>query len=87
MLYDNEIDHIEIYVDGTNVVDAIYGDARQDVDRDYPGREGAPNFGYVYDLETTLYPNGSHTLQAIAVNKAGNKATLTPESLAVIVRN
>jgi hypothetical protein len=82
-----KMDRVEIYVDGQYVGNAIYGNPRPDVDHDYPGRPGAPNFGFRYNLDTTSYSNGSHALEALAINSAGNKNPLTPEKLIITVKN
>jgi hypothetical protein len=50
------------------------------VANDYPGRDGSPNFGYSFELDTTLYDNGPHTLSALAFGSSGNQGTLYPES-------
>jgi hypothetical protein len=44
-------------------------------------------FGFIYHLDTTAYKNGTHTIQAIAVNRAENKKPLTPENLTVTIIN
>ena len=79
-LDDSPIDRVEIYLDGEYIGDAIYGDPRPDVANDYPGRDGAPNFGYSFQLDTTLYDNGLHTLYALAFSSSGDQGTLYPES-------
>jgi len=81
------IDRVEIYLDGKYIGDAVYGDPRPDVDHDYPGREGAPNFGYIYQLNTTLYENGPHTLSALAVGSAGDQVYMSPENLSITLQN
>ena len=86
-LDDNGIDRVEIYLDGNYIAEAFYGTPREDVDHDYPGQAGAPNFGFTYNLDTTAYSNGPHTIQALAINKAGNKKPLAPESLAITINN
>ena len=58
--------------------EASYGISRPDVDRDYPGLPGAPNFGFLYPLDTTTLSNGTHTLEVLAVDTAGNTSLLKP---------
>jgi hypothetical protein len=82
-----KMDRVEIYLDGNYLGKATYGSPRPDVDHDYPGRPGAPNFGYSYNLDTTTYSNGPHTIMALAVNSAGKKQPLTPEALAITISN
>ncbi len=82
-----KIDRVEIYLDGQLIGNATYGDPRPDVEHDYPGRPGTPNFGFVFNLDTNSYSNGSHTLEAIAINSSGNKSTLTPGKFTIITNN
>ncbi|HKJ37621.1 MAG TPA: amidohydrolase family protein, partial [Anaerolineales bacterium] len=70
---DGPIDRIELYLDGEYIADAVYGVSRPDVANDYPGRDGAPNFGYSFELDTTLYSNGTHTFSAVAYGPSGNQ--------------
>ena len=81
------IERVEIYLDGEYIGDAIYGDPRPDVANDYPGREGAPNFGYIFQLDTTLYENGPHTLSALAFGPSGDQGYMTPENLNFTIEN
>ncbi|HSM70592.1 MAG TPA: amidohydrolase family protein [Anaerolineales bacterium] len=81
------IDRIEIYLDGENIGDAVYGDPRPDVAADYPGREGEPNFGYSFQLDTTQYGNGPHTLSAVAFSLSGDQGYLIPETLSFVIEN
>ncbi len=81
------IQRVEIYLDGKYIGDAVYGDARPDVAHDYPGRDGAPNFGYSLQLDTTLYSNGIHTLSAVAFDPSGNQCTMYPESQRFTIEN
>ena len=84
---DGPIDRVEIYLDGEYIGNAIYGDSRPDVANDYPGREGAPNFGYSFQLDTTLYENSTHTLSALAIGPLGDQAYMYPESLNFTIAN
>jgi len=81
------IDRVEIYLDGEYIGNAVYGASRPDVANDYPGREDSPNFGYTFELDTTLYSNGSHTLSAMAFGVSGNQGTLYPESVNFTIAN
>ena len=82
-----KIDRVEIYIDGQFIHNATYGSPRPDVEHDYPGRPGTPNFGYIFNLDTTSYSNGSHTIEAIAIDSSGNKSPLIPEKLTIIINN
>ena len=81
------IDRVELYLDGKYIGNAVYGASRPDVANDYPGRDNSPNFGYTFQLDTTLYENGSHTLYAVAFGVSGNRGTLSPESVNITIEN
>ncbi|HMJ60175.1 MAG TPA: hypothetical protein VK493_00370, partial [Bryobacteraceae bacterium] len=55
---------------------------RPDVCNAYPGRQGCPNVGWSYSLDTTLTPDGAHTLTVTA-----NGATTKSVSRKIIVAN
>lgn len=84
---DGRIDRVEIYLDGELIGNAVYGDPRPDVANDYPGREGSPNFGYTFRLDTTRYSNGPHTLSALAFGHPDDQAYMYPENLDFIIEN
>ena len=81
------IDRVELYLDGKYIGNAVYGESRPDVAHDYPGRDNSPNFGYSFQLDTTLYENGHHTLSALAFGVFGNKGNLYPERVAITIEN
>jgi len=78
---------VEVFLEGTRVGQATYGLAREDVDRDYPGLTGAPNFGFVYQLNTRASANGSHVLEVRASDAAGNTSLLRPGKVTINIRN
>jgi hypothetical protein len=78
---------IEIIVDGNTIGKAEYGEARLDVAKDYPGIDGAPNFGFVYHLDTTSVTNGSHTVEVMATDTTGNTSLLIPGKITIDVNN
>jgi len=78
---------VEVFLDGTRVGQATYGLAREDVDRDYPGLTGAPNFGFVYQLNTRASADGSHVLEVRASDTAGNTSLLRPGKVTINIRN
>jgi predicted amidohydrolase YtcJ len=86
-LDDTPIERVEIYLDDQYIGDAVYGDPRPDVANDYPGREGAPNFGYSFQLDTTLYENDPHILSALAFDSSGDQGYLYPESVSITIDN
>jgi len=69
---------LEVYLDGEYIGDALYGTPRPDVADDYPNREGSPNFGFSFSLDTTKYSNGTHTISISAINNVGNKSDIYP---------
>lgn len=72
-----QIASISISVDGIPFGDASYGGARADVCAVYPGEPGCPNVGWDVLLDTTLLPNGSHTLGVTAISSTGQSSTIT----------
>jgi hypothetical protein len=81
------IERVEIYLDGELIGEAFYGESRPDVANAYPGREGSPNFGYSFQLDTTLYSNGIHTLSALAFSTLDDNAYLVPETVEFSIEN
>ena len=81
------IDRVEIYIDGEYIGNAVYGVPRPDVAADYPGRDGEPNFGYSFQLDTSLYGNGPHTLSVVAYSLSGSEGYLIPETLSFTIEN
>jgi len=84
---DRKVAKIEIRIDGIRLGEASYGISRPDVDRDYPGLPGAPNFGFLYPLDTTTLSNGAHTLEVLAMDTAGNTSLLKPGRLTINILN
>jgi len=84
---DGPIDRVEIYLDSEFIGEATYGDPRLDVDNVYPGRQGAPNFGYSFQLDTTQFSNGLHTLSALAFGPPDDKTYMYPENLEFTIEN
>lgn len=67
---------VSILVDGVSYGDAVYGGNRADVCASYPGEAGCPNVGWDSSLDTTLLPNGDHTLQVTVTDAQGVHATV-----------
>ncbi|MBN2102603.1 T9SS type A sorting domain-containing protein [bacterium] len=63
---------IRAYVDGVLVDHATYNVYRQDIAALYPDYENANGAGAWFDLNTTAYENGLHTIQWTATDNAGN---------------
>ena len=55
---------------------AIRNLPRPDVCNAYPGRQGCPNVGWSYSLDTTLIPDGAHTL-TVTANGTATKSVST----------
>jgi hypothetical protein len=78
---------IDIYLDGKCLGQANYGLSRGDVARDYPGLPGTPNFGFVYHLDTSLFKNGRHVIEAWAFDQVGNISLLKPGKVTININN
>lgn len=70
------ISSIAISVDGVQKGNASYGGSRPDVCAAFPGT-GCPNVGWAFWLDTTLLPNGTHTLAATATPANGDQITIS----------
>lgn len=84
---DHGVAEIEIRLDGRAIGLAQYGHARPDVDRDYPGLSGGPDFGFRFELDTALLPNGLHVLEAVATDLSGNTFALRPGPITIEFKN
>ena len=72
---------VDVFVDGSQVGSATYG-------LDFPGVgiawPGAPvQVGFHYDLNTTRFTNGSHSIVAKATDTAGHVATLQTKQITI----
>lgn len=68
---------IAVSIDGVSRGSAMYGGSRPDVCVVFPSRAGCPNVGWVFWLDTTLIPDGPHTLSVTATSAAGDQLTQT----------
>ena len=84
---DHGVAEIEILLDGKAIGLAQYGGSRPDVDRDYPGLPNAPRFGFRFDMDTRLFPNGLHVLAVVAADTSGTTSQLRPGSITIAMRN
>jgi len=84
---DHGVTKIEVLLDGEAIGPAQYGSSRNDVDADYPGLPNAPNFGFRFDMDTTLFPNGLHVLEALATDASGNVSQLRPGPITFQIEN
>jgi hypothetical protein len=84
---DHRVAQVSIRVDGQTIGQAAYGQPRPDVARDYPGLPGTPAFGFNYQLHTTSFANGLHTIEVIAEDPAGNLCQLRPGPISIEISN
>jgi N-acetylmuramoyl-L-alanine amidase len=71
LLVGTAIGSVQVKVDGVTVGAASYGVNRPDVCNNYPGRPGCPNVGYTYQLNTTTFSPGTHTITVSATDTDG----------------
>lgn len=86
-LDDHGINKVEVSLDGIVIGQAAYGFERSDVVPEFPGIPGAPNFGFSYWLDTTLFANGAHTLSVRATDTSGNKSIIFPDAITININN
>ena len=75
-LDDNGLEGVDIVVDGIVVGRANYGRARPLVATTYPGYPDSNAAGFAYQLDTTHFLNGSHTVSARVRSKTGEVTNL-----------
>ncbi|MEO1366334.1 MAG: hypothetical protein AAFX50_04080 [Acidobacteriota bacterium] len=66
------VQRVEILVDGVVIGQARYGGPRTQVEEFFPGFPDSPGAGFVYQLNTTDFTNGTHHVQARVVTNLGN---------------
>lgn len=71
------INSIAISIDGSKKGNATYGGGRPDVCAAFPERAGCPNVGWAFWLDTTLIPDGAHTIAATATSSNGDQLTVS----------
>ncbi len=71
------ITSVDILVDGETLGSGIYGGARADVCAHFTTAGGCPNVGWNYELNTTGFANGGHTLQVRATASDGQQYTVS----------
>ncbi len=75
-LDDNGVEAIDIYVDGVVDGRANYNRTRPEVTRKFPGYPDSAHPGWVYQLDTTHYLNGLHSVSARVLSKSGEVVDL-----------
>jgi len=85
------VTNVAIQIDGVTIANLTkangnYGLPRPDVCKTYPTVYDCPNVGYSYTYDTTLLPNGNHTLQVLVTDAAGRNHA-NPLGVAIFVLN
>lgn len=80
-LDDNGIQAVDILVDGLVVGRANYGRARAGVAARYPGFPDSALSGWGFELDTSRFLNGHHTVTVRIRSKAGEVVNLAPRRL------
>lgn len=75
-LDDSRVDHIDVYVDGLVVRQAVTGIPRPDVAAAYPDDPDAIASGFILNVDSTLLANGVHVISAKAVDDQGQQGLL-----------
>lgn len=75
-LADNGVAAVDVLVDGIIDGRALYGRSRPGVTQAHPGFPDSALPGWVYNLDTTHYLNGFHTVSARVRSKKGETANL-----------
>lgn len=73
------ISSIAVAVDGVAIGNATYGVTRNDVCAAFGGEPGCPNVGWDFIFNTSLIPNGTHTLDITATTAQGQSSTATQQ--------
>lgn len=81
-LDEKEVSKLDILVDGKVVGQALYGDARPDVQKAYPQYKNG-NAGFHYTLDTSKLSDGKHTITIRETGKNGHTKTLSGNSVMV----
>lgn len=80
-LDDNGVEGIDILVDGVVDGRANYGRTRPQVTKKFPNYPDSLHPGWVYQLDTTHYLNGVHTVTARVLSKSGEVVGLNSRKL------
>lgn len=75
-LDDNGIDYVDVLVDGVVAGRALYGRSRPRVTVQHPGYPDSALPGFAYELDTTRYLNGLHTVSIRVRSNTGELRTL-----------
>jgi hypothetical protein len=69
------ISKVTVSVDGVPLGNAAYGGNRPDVCAVYPNRQGCPNVGWSFVMDTTMLADGDHKLSITAYGADGHYST------------
>jgi hypothetical protein len=72
---------VDVFVDGNRVGSADLGLSRPDIPIFFPGAPS--NTGFRYALDTTAFPNGSHSVVVKATDNNGNVATYATQQMTI----
>ncbi len=72
---------VDVFVDGSRVGSADYGLSRTDIPVAFPGAPA--NTGFSYLLDTTVFPNGSHTILVKVTDNNGNVGTYATQHVTI----
>jgi N-acetylmuramoyl-L-alanine amidase len=81
-LDESEVAKIEVLLDGVVIGQAVYGDARPDVQKFYPQFKNG-HAGFHYSLDTTKFTDGKHTVTIKATGKNGHATTLPARTIMI----
>lgn len=70
------VDTVEIWVDGEEVGEALYGFGRPGVPTYYPSYPFAANAGFNFQLDTTTLSDGRHQLQVFINDREGGRTLI-----------
>ena len=80
-LADTGVFAVDIVVDGVIVGRTNYGRSRPTVAKEFPGFPDSAAAGFGYQLDTTQFLNGQHTVTARVTSRSGEVAVLNSVSL------
>ncbi|TDT52020.1 Ig-like domain-containing protein [Fonticella tunisiensis] len=75
-LHDSGVREINVYVDGQKVGQALTGISRPDVDSVFPGYTNGAKSGFEFNLDSTKFINGRHTLTIVSIGNDESTQTI-----------
>jgi N-acetylmuramoyl-L-alanine amidase len=83
LLDESGIASLDVLVDGVAVGQALSGDARPDILKAFPNYSGSATAGYHFDLDTTKFSDGQHTIAIRETGKNGHVTTLPSSTVTI----